>query len=191
MMRKAGRRDEKAGKDAVKRPEEASPLLSADAELESRLDAIEERLALDASEEIRPRRRKRMVSLRVAVLLAVLAVAGTAFALPQTTLTTEFLEIFNTQYAATDFSMASFDTKPQGNNKLTIDLTLDNNDAVNPHFANVTVNLINATGDEFLNLTLATGIVAASGSIALKFVFNQANVVVDYQNSQILVVQSS
>ncbi len=132
-----------------------------------------------------------MVSVRVAVLLSVLAVAGTAFALTQTTLTTEFLEIFTTQYANTDFSIASFDTKPQGNNKLTIDITFDNSDAVNPHFANVTVNLINATGDEFLNLTLATGSVAASGSVALSFVFNQAYVVPNYQDSQILVAQSS
>ncbi len=53
------------------------------------------------------------------------------------------------------------------------------------------MNLINATGDEFLNLTLATGSVAASGSVSLSFVFNQANVVTDYQDSQIIVDQSS
>lgn len=178
--------------------EDVSIAFSADTELESRVSTIERRLADDTSEKKNPRRRepkpsrrKRMVSVRVAVLLSVLAVAGTAFALTQTTLTTEFLEIFTTQYANTDFSIASFDTKPQGNNKLTIDITFDNSDAVNPHFANVTVNLINATGDEFLNLTLATGSVAASGSVALSFVFNQANVVPNYQDSQILVAQSS
>ncbi|MEE9237771.1 MAG: hypothetical protein V3U52_08300 [Thermoplasmata archaeon] len=135
-------------------------------------------------------REKRKITVRVAALLLVLSVAGTAFALTQTTLTTELIEIFNTQYGTTDFSITDFATKPQGNNKLTIDVTVQNTGGA-VHYANVTVNLINATGDEFLNLTLATGSVAASGSIMLSFIFNQANVVPEYQDSQIIIDQSS
>ncbi len=143
------------------------------------------------TERLKAMRGKRTIGVRLAVLLVVVAVAGTALALTQTTLTTELIEIFTTQYGTTDFSVASFDTKPQGNNKLTIDITLDNNDGANPHYANVTMNLINATGDEFLNSTQATGSVAASGSWSYSFVFNQANVVPDYQDSQIIIDQSS
>ncbi len=145
------------------------------------------------------RRRKRLkvgkektkITVRLAALLLVLSVAGTTLALTQTTLTTEIIEIFNTNYAASNFTIQSFKTKPQGNNKLIIDITLDNQDSGSAHQANVTVNLINATGDEFMNLTLATGSVAASGSVALNFVFNQANVVTDYQDSQVIIDQSS
>ncbi len=144
------------------------------------------------------RRRKRLkegkertkITVRFAALLLVLSVAGTALALTQTTLTTELIEIFTTSYGTTDFSITDFNTKPQGNNKITIDVTVKNNGGA-AHYANVTVNLINATGDEFLNLTQATGSVAASGSITLSFIFTQANVVPDYQDSQIIIDQSS
>lgn len=132
----------------------------------------------------------RKISLRLATLLIVLAVAGTAFALTQNALPTEMLELWNTQYQSTDFSITTFDTNLQGNNKLTIGLTLTNND-VSAHYANVTVILLNATGDEILNQTQATGSVAGGGTWSYSFVFNQANIVNDYENSMVVVDQSS
>ncbi len=135
-------------------------------------------------------REERKITVRLTALLLVLSVAGTALALTQTTLTTELIDIFTSQYGNTAFSITDFATKPQGNNQLTINVTVQNNDAV-AHYANVTVNLINATEDEFLNSTQATGSVAASGSITLSFIFTQANVVSDHQNSQIIINQSS
>ncbi|MEE9181648.1 MAG: hypothetical protein V3U33_03670 [candidate division NC10 bacterium] len=194
MMRKGERASEEDEKASANLPEDPSPPLPVDAELwiNHKLNTlIDKRLAAGALEKVKPRRSKRMVSARFAVVLSILVFAGTAFALTQTTLPNEVLEIFNTNYVASDFSIASFTTKPQGGNKLTIDITLDNQDGVSAHQANVTVNLINATADEFLNLTLATGSVAASGSVSLSFVFNQANVVANYQDSQVVIDQSS
>ncbi len=139
----------------------------------------------------RARRRTTRVSLRLAVLLVSLAIAGTAYALTQTTLTAEQIELFKTQTSVTDFSVSSFTSTPSGDNDLTIDLDLDNDDSGGAHQANVTVNIMNSTGDEIANLTLATGSVAALGLVSLQFVFAQANIVPDYDSAQIVVKQSS
>ncbi len=144
-----------------------------------------------AGKRRRARRRTTKVSLRLAVLLVSLAVAGTAFALTQTTLTAEQIELFKTQTSVTDFSVSSFTSTPSGDNDLTIDLNLDNDDAGGAHQANVTVNIMDSTGDEIANLTLATGSVAASSLVSLQFVFAQANIVPDYDSAQIVVKQSS
>lgn len=179
--------------------EDSSPVVSdedalettlGELELEVNLSELEGTLGAGPEEEKEPRPRKRMVSLRFAVLLTVLAVAGTALALNNTLLPIELLETFSTQYAATDFSITTFDTRPAGNNRLTIDVTLQNNGAA-PHFANVTVYLLNASGVDFLNATQATGAVAPAGSVGLSFVFTQANVVPTYENAMVVVDQSS
>lgn len=138
----------------------------------------------------RRQKRKRTISVRLASVLLVLAVAGTAVALTQTTLPAELLDLWNTQYQPTDFTLTAFDTKPQGANKLTIDITLTNTD-VAPHYANVTLYLLNSTGDEILNQTVATGAVAAAGTWINSFVFNQAGIVNDYEGSLVVVDQSS
>ncbi len=144
----------------------------------------------------RRRRARRMartkkVSLRLATLLVSLAVAGTAYALTQTTLTAEQIEIFKTQTLGTDFTVSSFTSNPSGTRKIKIELNLTNDDTVNPHQANVTVNILNSAGDEIANGTKATGSVAASGWVFLSFNFNQANLVADYESAQIVVKQSS
>ncbi len=137
------------------------------------------------------RRRTTKVSLRLAVLLVSLAVAGTGYALTQTTLTAEQIEIFKTQTLGTDFTVSSFTSTPSGTRKVDIVLKLDNDDPGNPHQANVTVNLLNSTGGEIANKTLATGAVAASGQVTLTFKFNQVNLVAEYECAQIVVKPSS
>ncbi len=131
------------------------------------------------------------VSLRLATLLVSLAVAGTAYALTQTTLTAEQIEIFKTQTLGTDFTVSSFTSTPSGSRKVDIVLNLDNDDTVNPHQANVTVNLLNATGGEIASLTKDAGSVPASGQVTLTFKFNQADLVANYETAQIVVNQSS
>ncbi len=137
------------------------------------------------------RRRTAKVSLRLAVLLVSLAIAGTAYALTQTTLTAEQIEIFKTQTLGTDFTVSSYTSTPSGARKVDIVLNLDNDDAGGAHQANVTVNLLNATGGEIANITKATGVVAASGQVTLTFKFNQVNLVAEYESAQIVVKQSS
>ncbi len=138
----------------------------------------------------RARRRTTRVSLRLAVLLVSLAIAGTSYALTQTTLTAEQIEVWKSQTLGTDFTVLSFTSTPSGDRKVDIDLNLDNDDTVT-HEADVTVNLLNATGGEIANITKATGAVAASGQVTLTFKFNQANLVADYESAQIVVKQTS
>ncbi len=139
----------------------------------------------------RARRRATRISLRLAVLLVSLAIAGTAYALTQTTLTAEQIEIFKTQTLGTDFTVSSFTSTPSGTRKVDIVLKLDNDDTVNPHQANVTVNILNSTGGEIATLTKDAGSVAASGQVTLTFKFNQPNLVAEYESAQIVVKQSS
>ncbi len=135
-------------------------------------------------------KRKRTISVRLASVLVVLAVTGTAVALTQNALPAELLELWNTQYQSTDFSLTTFDTRPQSANRIVIDITLTNND-VSTHYANVTVYVLNATGDEILNQTAATGAVAGGGTWVNSFSFNQAGIVNDYEDSLVVVDQSS
>lgn len=137
-----------------------------------------------------PRKGVRTISLRLAALLMILAVAGTAFAVTQTSLSTEFFELWQSQSQATDFTVTDFTFTPSGDNNVTIDLTLHNDDTI-AHFANVTVQLLNSTGDVILEATQATGSVAGGADLPMTFNFSQTGLVADYEKSQIVVVQSS
>ncbi len=171
--------------------EEVAEILDETDDRESRVDSGKDSAPSRRSmKEDSGSKRRRMVSVRLATLIAALAVMGTAVALTQNALPFELLELWNTQYQTTDFSITTFDTKPQGRNKLTIDITLANND-VSTHHANVTVYILNTTGDELANQTAATGAVAGGGTWSNSFVFNLANVVNDYENSLVVVDQSS
>ena len=139
----------------------------------------------------RRRREPRRTSLLLATLLVTVSVAGTAFALTQTTLLENLIELFRSQPQPTNFTVAILESTPEGDDQLTIDITVQNSDALDTHFANVTVNLLNATGAVIDSQTQATGAVAPSGTVVLKYVFLQANIVSNYQSAQIIVRESS
>lgn len=138
-----------------------------------------------------PRRAVRQISVRLASVLIALSIMGTALALTQTTLSTQFLELWQSQTSATDFTLSQFTMLPTGDNQINIDITLDNDDSGSAHFANVTVQLLDSSGDHILNSTQATGSVAASSSVVLNYVFTQSGLVAQYEKAQIVVQQSS
>lgn len=170
------------------------------AEIEGLLQEIEEPRPVVADrrehrspsrrERERPARATRKISIRLAALLVVLSIVGTAFALTQTTLPTQFLELWQSQTQATDFTLTQFVLTPVGDNQINIDLTLQNDD-VSVHFANVTVQLLDVNGDHILNQTKPSGAVAGGGSAAMSYVFSQVGLVALYEKSQINVNQTS
>ncbi len=108
----------------------------------------------------------------------------------QTTLPAELFELWKTQYQDTEFTISFFRTRIPNPDRVEIRLNLTNLDT-SVHYANVTVTLLNATGGEIINQTQATGAVASGGWWDYTFVFNQANVGNEYQDSWIEIAQSS
>ena len=143
-----------------------------------------------------PKRRRERRKWRVPVWLTALLVAftflGTVLALNLNVLPAELLEIWDAQYQATDFTIIQFTTSFSGSDIVNIDIKVKNLDTLAAHDANVTVQLLNATGVLLLEQTQATGSVPADSEFSLPtFIFSQANLVANYQSAQIVVRQTS
>ncbi len=162
------------------------------AELEETLKELDRGRRVKSQVRTRSVKSAGKVSVRLTALLVILAVAGTTLALTQTTLPSELLELWGTQYIATDFTVVTFKTKFSGLNEIKIDIKIKNTDITTAHFANVTVQLLNTTGDLLAEQTQATGSVAPDSEQSLPtFRYTQANLVAEYSNAQIIISQSS
>ncbi len=136
----------------------------------------------------------RAISLKLAALLAGLAVAGTASALTINALTNETFTVFEYTNDGSDFSVTAFNTTINGEDEVVIGVTVKNNDGASAHFANVTVKLLDAAGDladPAASITQATGSVAASGTSADDWTFSITGIVAAYTDVIIIVDQSS
>lgn len=118
-------------------------------------------------------------------------IAGTAAALTLTSLDTQQISLFDSQTADSNFNIQSYDTKVKGKEKVDVDLTLKNTDTNASHRANVTVELLDASGTTLDNATKATGSVAADDTIDMTFSFQQSGLAEDYEETFIVVDDSS
>lgn len=136
----------------------------------------------------------RVISLKLAALLVVLAVAGTASALTINALTNETIKLFEYSNDGSDFSVTAFNTTIIGADEVVIGVTVKNNDGASAHFANVTVKLLDAAGDladPAASTTKATGSVAASGTSDDTWTFSITGIVAAYTDVLIIIDQSS
>lgn len=136
------------------------------------------------------RKTARKISTRTAALLLFVAILGTALALTITPFQIEKINLFGTQIQDTDFSLQEYNTKVKGKNRVDITLTIKNEDTA-PHFANVTVQLLDTAGDVILEQTAATGEVLGGDSWTHTFVFQQTGLVEAYDSSLVIIDQSS
>ncbi len=138
----------------------------------------------------------RAISLKLAALLVVLAVAGTALALTINALTDQDFKLYDqgntpgsfTVAAASDIEWVIIDK-----NSIDIKVTVTNTDGSNAHFANVTVMLLDGSGDLVASgsITLATGSVAASSTKLLTFDYDVAGIVAAFTEVFVSIDQSS
>lgn len=136
----------------------------------------------------------RAISLRLAAVLVVLAVAGTASALTINGLMNETFKLFEYSNDGSDLSVTAFNTTINGPDEVVIGVTLKNNDGASAHFANVTVKLLDAAGDladPAASITKATGSVAASGTSEDTWTFSITGIVAAYTDVMIIIDQSS
>lgn len=131
-------------------------------------------------------------ALTVVVGLAVVSgIAGTAAALTLSSLETQNITLFGSQTQDSKFNIKSYDTKVKGKQKVDVDLTVHNTDTSNTHRANVTVQLLNATDAVLTEKTKDTGDVAADTSLDMTFSYEQADLPENYDETFIVVDDSS
>lgn len=124
------------------------------------------------------------------VVMGLVIAAGLATSIDMSPLT-EQLDIWTSTVEPTDFTIDTFDTKVQGQHKVTIDLTLRNTDGGAAHSGDVTVQILDANGTVLDEQTQATGDVAAGGTWSHSFSFQQTGLVAAYDSAFIVVDQTS
>lgn len=127
---------------------------------------------------------------RVVVLVALLAIAGTALAISVTNLAVEKISTASGRVAASDLSVTGIDSDVKGKNRLDLEITLTNGDTV-AHRANMTVQVLDAVGDVVAEQTLATPSIAGGAAWSTSIVFNAAGLAADYAETFVILKQTA
>lgn len=133
-------------------------------------------------DEPKPRARRRTLIVGALVVLG-LVIAGTAVALSLTNLSTQYISLFNAPTASSHFTVSSYDTKVKGHDTVDVSVTVANSDTAAAHTANVYIQLVDSTGAQIANATVATGTVAASSSGSVYHSFSGTNYAVNYDHT--------
>lgn len=143
------------------------------------------------TEEERGRHYSHRTAAAIVVAIGLLAaLAGTAVALTFSSLDLEKMELFGSDSADTDFSTTSFDVKLKGQDKMEVDLTIENMGS-STHHANVTVQVRNTTDAVLAESTKSTGAVASGDTYSDKWKFDQTDLANDYDDVFFWIDQSS
>jgi len=127
--------------------------------------------------------------LALSLALAVSIPVSVAIALTINTVT-EKLSLWQSSFEDTSFTLQSFRLNPRGPNRVDVQLTLRNTDAANAHSADVTVQLLDASGNIVAEQTQSTGSVAANGTWSYTFTFTGAGITSQVQSVMIIVRQT-
>jgi hypothetical protein len=127
--------------------------------------------------------------LALALALAVALPVSVAVALTITPIT-ERLGLWQSAFEDTSFTIQSFRLNPKGANRVEVPLTLRNTDTA-AHTADVTVQLLDASGNVIAEQTQSTGSVAANGLWSYTFIFTGSGITSQVQSVMIIVRQTS
>jgi hypothetical protein len=126
--------------------------------------------------------------LALALALAVALPVSVAAALTINSIT-ERLGLWQSSFEDTSFAIQSFRLNPKGANRVEVPLTLRNTDTA-AHTANVTVQLLDASGNVIAEQTQSTGSVAANGLWSYTFIFTGSGITSQVQSVMIIVRQT-
>jgi hypothetical protein len=133
----------------------------------------------------------RSVPLWLALALALaLALPVSVAAALTINIVTEKLSLWQSSFADTSFVLQSFSLTPKGPNRVDVPLTLRNTDTANARTADVTVQLLDASGNVIAEQTVSTGSVAANGTWSYTFTFTEAGIASQVQSVMIIVKQT-
>jgi len=115
------------------------------------------------------KRRFKILSIILGVLIGLSV--GTAVGLTIVTLPTEYITLYQGNYASSHFRITSFTTHSSNDHQLTIQIKLENTDT-DEHSANITIYLYNEDGELLASQTKNTGDVDGGHQKTLVFHFN-------------------
>jgi hypothetical protein len=127
--------------------------------------------------------------LALALALAVALPVSVAAALTINTIT-EKLDLWQSTFADTSFTIQSFRLNPKGANRVEVPLTLRNTGTA-AHTAEVTVQLLDSSGNVITEQTQNTGPVAVNGSWSYTFIFTGSGITSQVHSVMIIVIQTS
>jgi hypothetical protein len=102
---------------------------------------------------------------------------------------TERLGLWQSTFEDTSFTIQSFRLNPRGPNRVEVPLTLRNTDTA-AHTAEVTVQLLDASGNVIAEQTQSTGSVAANGTWSHTFIFTGTGITSQVHSVMIIVRQT-
>lgn len=120
---------------------------------------------------------------------ALLGSMGTVAALSTTGLATEKITLLSGEVADSDFIRQSYDTQVKGQQKVDVDLTLENTDSTS-HSANVTVQLLDSSGAILVESTKQTGSIAGGDTYSDRWTFQADNLTSQYAETYIIIDQT-
>jgi hypothetical protein len=126
--------------------------------------------------------------LALALALAVALPVSVAVALTINSIT-ERLSLWQSAFEDTNFALQSFSLNPKGPNRVDVPITLRNTGTA-AHTADVTVQLLDASGNVIAEQTQSTGSVAANGTWSYNFVFTVPGIASQVQSVMIIVRQT-
>jgi hypothetical protein len=126
--------------------------------------------------------------LALALALAVALPVSVAVGLTINSIT-ERLGLWQSTFEDTSFTIQSFRLNPRGPNRVEVPITLRNTDTA-AHTAEVTVQLLDASGNVIADQTQSTGSVAANGTWSYTFIFTGAGITSQVHSVMIIVRQT-
>ncbi len=130
----------------------------------------------------------------IAAVTVISAMAGTATALTvdTATLETEVVSLFSGQTQQSELTVKAYETKFKGKKKIDVSVTLHNpSSSTSAHEGNVTVQLLDANDAVIAEATKATDSLDPGTDQDLSYSFSQANLVEQYDETFIVIDQSS
>ncbi len=131
-----------------------------------------------------------MVSLRLAVLLMVLSIIGTALAVSFFELPVVRISIFGATLEDSHFVITELEIEIEGRNTIEIELTLENTDD-HTQSADVAVQLLDDHGDIIIESSESTGDVDGHDTKELTFTFSQETLVEEFEGFLVVIEQTS
>lgn len=128
----------------------------------------------------------------VVALIVGLVIGGTgvAAALSFTDLNTEKISLFGAGTSSSDLNIKSQDTSVYSEDRMVVRLTAENTDTNNAHEANITVQVLDSSGNVASSISKDASVSSGSQQ-ALTFDFNGQGVAQDHQRTYIIVDQTS
>ena len=132
----------------------------------------------------------RRVIVLVLIVGLVIGSAGVVAGLSMTNLNPEKIELWDSQAQDTNFNIQTYDTDVKRQDRVDVTTEVKNQDT-STHEANVTVQLLDSSGNILIEETKATGSVSSGSTAKLNYQFTQSNLAEEYDKTFIVVDQTS